>query len=66
MWCLLAYCRSDPAAPHPPHTIQSAASGQFIIYMGGLTELKSILGMKSRSEYLSGKNPPNPTSQPPS
>lgn len=31
-----------------------AVVGQRVVYMGGLTEQKSMLGMKSRNEYLAG------------
>lgn len=44
----------DGPPPPPRRGHAAAAVGRWVVFMGGLTEQKSMLGIKSRNEYLAG------------
>lgn len=48
---------ASPPPPIPPHPTPPAVTGDWVVFVGGLTEQRSLMGIKSRSEYLSGKLP---------
>lgn len=41
-------------APPPRRGHAVAAAANWVVFVGGLTEQRSLMGMKSKSEYLSG------------
>lgn len=43
-------------APAPRRGHAAASAGHWAVFVGGLTEQKSMMGIKSRSEYLSGQS----------
>jgi hypothetical protein len=50
-WTLL---QLDGPAPPPRRGHAAASLGRWLVFAGGLTEQKSMLGIKSRNEYLAG------------
>eukprot|EP00887_Chlorella_sp_A99_P006672 scaffold3.g6672.t1 len=61
--CFAHRCSRPPPSPHSPSSplpllprpwpAPAAGSGSWVVYCGGLSEQKSMLGIKSKPEYLS-------------